>query len=721
MSTGRSLIRIIRRRPHVCGDCESWLASTDAPRQRRTITRNHIRRIRTAEEEWKERKEDIKTGSAKSILEVLEERGLVNQIVGEREKLNDLLIKRRVGVYCGVDPTADSMHIGHMVPFMALGWMYIYGYTANFLLGGFTAAIGDPTDRLEARQSVAIMERKRRTFLMHEQLKRLGVLIEKYADRRGYIRQWAWRRSVLNNATWWTNLAANDFLKVMGTAVRIGPMLGRDTVKNRLEKGDGMSYAEFSYPLIQAWDWWHQFQTGTQIQIGGADQFGNILAGAEAVKNIAKSNAQYQARKKHEDDGQDVTSDPMGFTVPLLTTSSGEKFGKSAGNAVWLSREMMSSYDLYQHFLRLSDADVERYLRVLTFLPMEEISKIMTQHQQDESKRIAQHRLASEFVELVHGQVAAEEAESQHRQAFQKDMTLRDVKAQIGDMHPSLNKYAPPQDMDSNHQLSMKLPKSLVINRTLPQILWSAGMVASRSEGQRLINAKGVYIGGRKGEDEKNAQMSDTITYVPAEDAKWSFVEPLLIDNMLLLRTGKWKKKFIEIISDEEYEKLGLTCPGWKDDSNPADLNAEEQFRKRGAVEENQRQIVQERKDRKSQNPYGEITNLTFRTEPLGYSQRSKSIPSSPAEMARDNNFFSNTNVPREKVVRKKITLAGLSGNSSSSHKSALRSGLLKSGMVKSSALPMRRRTTMSFGRGGGSSGSGLGSKGESGEDGGSS
>lgn len=647
-----------------------------------------------------ERQEDIKKGEAKSILEVLEERGLVNQIVGERDKLNDLLVRRRVGVYCGVDPTADSMHIGHMVPFMALGWMYVYGYSANFLLGGFTAAIGDPTDRLEARQSVAILERKRRTFMMHEQLKRLGVLIEKYAERRGYSRQWAWRRSVLNNSTWWTKLAANDFLKVMGTAVRIGPMLGRDTVKNRLEKGDGMSYAEFSYPLIQAWDWWHQFRTGTQIQIGGADQFGNILAGAEAVKNIAKSDAEYQARKKHEDDGQNVTFDPMGFTVPLLTTSSGEKFGKSAGNAVWLAREMMSSYDLYQHFLRLSDSDVERYLKMLTFLPMTEIAEVMKQHRQDESKRVAQHKLASEFVELVHGQTAAEEAETQHRQAFQKDMTLEDVKAQVdgkpADMHPSLNKYAPPQDMESNHQLSLKLPKSLVINRTLPQILWSAGMVASRSEGQRLINAKGVYIGGRKGDGEKNVQMTDTITYIPAEDAKWSFVEPLLIDNMLLLRTGKWKKKFVEIVPDVEFERLGLTCPGWKDESSSADLTAEEQFRKKGAMEQNQRQIVQERKDRKSQNPYGEITSVTFRTEPLGKSAKpSGTVPLSPAEMARDNKFFSNTNVPREQVRRKRITLTGVGGNRSSS----LNSSVERS--AGSSGLPLRKRRNTLVGNGG--------------------
>jgi tyrosyl-tRNA synthetase len=124
-------------------------------------------------------------------------------------------------------------------------------------------------------------------------------------------------------------------------------------VKNRLEKGDGMSFAEFSYPLVQAWDWWHLFQNGCQLQIGGADQFGNLLAGAEAVKQIAKESHEFQLRQRQGEilemkGGVDVTSDPMGFTVPLLTTASGEKFGKSAGNAVWLNPDMTTSYELYQ-------------------------------------------------------------------------------------------------------------------------------------------------------------------------------------------------------------------------------------------------------------------------------------------------------------------------------------------------------------------------------------
>jgi tyrosyl-tRNA synthetase len=236
---------------------------------------------------------------------------------------------------------------------MALGWLYIHGYPANFILGGFTASIGDPTGRLKGRETMALTEQTSNIESMHGQLQGLGLSLETYATRKGYKQETPWRRSLKNNASWWARVTVRDFLSMLGRNIRIGPLLGRDTVRNRLDKGDGMSFAEFSYPLVQAWDWWHLYQKGCQIQIGGADQFGNILAGAEAVKQIAKDSKDYQLAPLHSEvktqqDDVEVTSDPMGFTVPLLTTASGEKFGKSAGNAVWLDSTMTSTYELYQ-------------------------------------------------------------------------------------------------------------------------------------------------------------------------------------------------------------------------------------------------------------------------------------------------------------------------------------------------------------------------------------
>ena len=288
------------------------------------------------------------------MLQLLEERGFVNQFVGSREQLKHLLDNRRTGIYAGVDPTAPSMHVGHMVPFMALSWLYVHGYPVYFLLGGATARIGDPEGRLQSRSEMDRKLYKANLTNMHMQLKRFGASMERYAARRGYQKEWAWRRVLMNNSQWHEKTPMTKFLKMMASGVRLGPMLGRDSVKNRQEKGDGMSLAEFYYPLVQAWDWWELFQNGVQVQIGGADQFGNILQGADAVKYTAANDKPHLDRLEQEEKvrasqrGAVVTDDPMGWTVPLLTTASGEKFGKSAGNAIWLDSDMTSCFDLYQ-------------------------------------------------------------------------------------------------------------------------------------------------------------------------------------------------------------------------------------------------------------------------------------------------------------------------------------------------------------------------------------
>jgi tyrosyl-tRNA synthetase len=591
--------------PCICRSCRTQVqqrAGSHNQGQQRWIGYNHINNIKIAQQEWESRAADIVAGKSKSILDVLEERGYVNQIVGKRDDLNRLLIHRRVGVYSGFDPTAPSLHVGHMVPLMVLGWFYIHGYSANYLLGGSTAKFGDPTDRLTARAKVKASTQKANMASMHIQLKRLGVLVEKYADRKGYKREWAWRRALLNNNAWWNSATFTEVMRIMGSRVRIGPMLGRDTVKNRMEKGDGMSFSEFAYPLMQAWDWWHLYQNGVQVQIGGADQFGNILAGAEAVKLAAKtdegrhelSSGMRRTKRVHaevpDDEGlpstpyeqsHNVPNDPLGFTVPLLTTAAGEKFGKSAGNAVWLDPDLTSSFDLYQFFLRSADADVERYLKLFTFLPLSEISSIMDEQHKDESKRVAQHTLAREFVELVHGLTAAEEAEKQHRSAFKKDLSLKEIQdataaaktpqdsqqSGILPINPILNRYAPQTNAENAQATHLTLPSSLVRGQPLAKILWTAGLVVSRSEGQRLINANGVHIGAKKGRDQ---EMDDSLSYRRVGDADLpmgNIVDQYIInDELLILRAGKWKHRFITIVPDAEYEKLGLTCPGWKDE-----------------------------------------------------------------------------------------------------------------------------------------------------------
>lgn len=231
-------------------------------------------------------------------------------------------------------------------------------------------------------------------------------------------------------------------------------------------------------------------------------------------------------------------------------------------------------------FLRSADADVEKYLKLLTFLPIAGIQKIMEQHQQDQSKRVAQHTLAREFVELIHGQGEAEKAEQQHRELFNKGLTISDIQKSVkpstaatssaegeppADLHPRLNKHAKPQDMHSSSSTQAILPRSLVKNQPLSRILHSAGLVASRSEGQRLINAGGVYIGAQS---DGKGEMNDSVSYIPAKEASAEFVAKYIIDdNLLILRSGKWKVKIVSIISDEEFQAERLTAPGWDTES----------------------------------------------------------------------------------------------------------------------------------------------------------
>ncbi|PGH14699.1 tyrosine-tRNA ligase [Helicocarpus griseus UAMH5409] len=524
--------------------------------QRRNITQQHIRRMREAEQTWKGYAEEIKAGQRKSFLELMEERGYVKQVVGNRDALNKMWTERRVGVYAGVDPTAPSLHIGHMLPFMVLAWAYVHGIRAMWVLGGSTSKIGDPTDRLAPREEVARVTRKENMANMHLQLKKLGLSIERYGEKHGYKYEWVMRRGIVNNNTWWFKEPFFEVMKTMGNRVRIGPMLGRDTVKNRLEKGKGMSLAEFTYPLLQAWDWWKLIQQqNVLVQVGGSDQYGNIQFGMDATKSLMMADPEYWRKHAPNPEDREILQ-PMGFTTPLLTTPSGEKFGKSAGNAVWLDKDMTSCFELYQFFTRVPDENVEQYLKYFTFLPIPAIKELMEKHVQDPSKRLAQHKLAAEFVELIHGPAESRKAEEEHRKIFGGDVPLeerpaRDLKLSDGSVF----------NLPSPH---VKLPRSLVVGQFFHKILWSAGLVNSKAEGFRLIAKEGARVGSRS---DNQAVMEDKISYVPIKSWDKDAVERFIIDDkMLILKVGKWKVKIVQIVSDEEYEALGLTAPGWKEE-----------------------------------------------------------------------------------------------------------------------------------------------------------
>ncbi|KAI9778631.1 MAG: tyrosyl-tRNA synthetase [Candelina submexicana] len=563
---------VARSEGYICYRCATRLALSKTsnctrPASRRWISTGYLKKQAEAEKVWQKQAEVIKAGKQESFFSMLEKRGLVNSIAGDRHALEQLMTSKRIGAYVGIDPTASSMHIGHMLPLMTLFWLYIHGYHSVSLvrippngLGGATATVGDPSGRTTSREVQGSSVRKANMVSMHYQLKRLWANVEQLSRKYGYQWEWAWHRELVNNNAWINKLPILKVLQLLGPGVKLGTMLGRDTVRNKMDKGDGMSFAEFTYPLLQSWDWWHMYQTkGIQVQIGGSDQFGNIVAGIDAIKHIAKNHPDPDIRQDQED--RSLT--PYGITVPLLTTASGEKFGKSAGNAIWLDKEMTSSFDLYQFFLRSADADVERYLKLFTFIPIPRIEGIIAEHMQHPHERKAQHILARDFVELVHGEEEAKDAKARHQLLFPSRSAPVRAEAPKGDWSNPLNPHAPQTTQNNAPSANVTLPASLVYDQPIARVLYHAGLVSSKGEGHRLAQNQGAYVGSRPA---GGGGMPDELKFSPVKLWDPKLTQDYIVDgDLLILRVGKWKVKIVKILSDEEFVKLGLDAPGWKE------------------------------------------------------------------------------------------------------------------------------------------------------------
>ncbi|KAK0873153.1 Sterol O-acyltransferase 2 (Sterol-ester synthase 2) [Friedmanniomyces endolithicus] len=479
----------------------------------------------------------------------------------DRDALDRLLQRKKVGFYAGIDPTAPSLHLGHLLPLMVLFWLYNHGHSVVSLVGGATARVGDPSGRLTSRTTTAESVHDANFTAMHAQLGQLWSNAQSYGRKHGHEEASLGKRQLLNNATWLDQLNVLDFLRTMGNGMRLGAMLGRDTVRNKMEKGDGMSFAEFTYPLLQAWDWWHMYREhGVQVQIGGSDQYGNIVAGMDAVKHIAQTSTDSQHEGRLDDVGR-VKEElaPMGLTVPLLTTASGEKFGKSAGNAVWLDSDMTSAFDLYGFLLRSSDEDVERYLKLFTFIPTSGITAVMAEHKADPGKRKAQHLLAGEVLELVHGKEVANETRAEHQALRAPNLA-------------ALTQQEEPTKQTGEGRMGTErvtLPSSLVMNEPFSRILYHAGFVKSKSEGARLIAKGGAYVASPLPIEIPDRTVSTTaegdVTFVQLKDQTAEDVQGYIMNDYLYFRIGKWKVRVVKIIDDDEFKKRGLTVPGGSD------------------------------------------------------------------------------------------------------------------------------------------------------------
>ncbi len=326
-------------------------------------------------------------GVSVNILDELQWRGLIAQST-DLDRLRETLDQGPTTLYAGFDPTGPSLHAGHLIPLLALRRFQRAGHRPIVLAGGATGLIGDPRDVGERTMNSA--------DTVAEWAGRIGAQLERFVDfddsPTGAL--------VANNMDWTEDLSAIDLLRDVGKHFSLNVMLARDTVRKRLE-ADGMSYTEFSYMLLQAHDYVQlRRRYGCALQVGGSDQWGNIVAGVELVRRV-------DAESVH------------GMTLPLVTAADGTKFGKSTGGgSLWLDPEMTSPYAWYQYFINTADADVVRYLRWFTFLDREELDELERETEERPHARIAQRRLAAEMTTLVHGQAQTEAVELASRALF---------------------------------------------------------------------------------------------------------------------------------------------------------------------------------------------------------------------------------------------------------------------------------------------------------------
>ncbi|XP_057691706.1 tyrosine--tRNA ligase, mitochondrial [Corythoichthys intestinalis] len=330
--------------------------------------------------------------ACQGLLHALNKRGILKESFPDDaacDRLPRLLQSGAQTVYCGFDPTADSLHVGNLLALIGLLHFRSAGHHVIAVLGGATAQIGDPSGKTSERERLSadtaeantrgIRDGIHRIFTNHElnfhdSSKKLGTV------------------TVLNNLSWYKDWNVVRFLAEAGRHFRMGTMLSRYSVQSRLRSSEGMSLTEFTYQAFQAYDFHHLNQIyGCKIQLGGTDQLGNLMSGHDFIHKVS---------------GEEV----YGLTLPLVTSTTGDKLGKTAGNAIWLNRDRTSPFDLYQFFLRQPDASIERYLKLFTFLPLAEVESLMEQQRADPGKRLAHKRLAAEVTKLVHGKDGLESA-----------------------------------------------------------------------------------------------------------------------------------------------------------------------------------------------------------------------------------------------------------------------------------------------------------------------
>ena len=416
-------------------------------------------------------------------------RGLIHQATDE--KLGAFLAEKPRTVYVGFDPTADSLHLGHFVPLMNLRRFQKAGHTPIALLGGATGMIGDPSGKSEERNLIS-------EEIIRKNIEAIRVQMEKFLD----FDSAKCKAIMVNNYDWTGKFSFLEFLRDVGKHFPVNVMLAKDSVKQRLQKTDsGLSYTEFSYMLLQSYDFVHLYRTfGCEIQFGGSDQWGNITAGIDLARRLDSVQL-------------------YGITCPLLTKSDGGKMGKTEAGTLWLDANKTSPYTFYQYWINLDDADVEKVLCFFTEIPEWEMKDLCDAHRQDPGKRLAQKRLAEELTRLVHDEDGLEIAQRATEIFFGGEITRLDdsqLTAIFADVPSCILKRS-------------QLDEGL----SLIDALCRTALAPSKAEARRTIQQGGVYV--------NNKPVGDVDKKLTAAD--------LASETILILRSGKKRYALVRFSS----------------------------------------------------------------------------------------------------------------------------------------------------------------------------
>ncbi|MBB2508148.1 tyrosine--tRNA ligase [Staphylococcus cohnii] len=393
-----------------------------------------------------------------ALIEELKWRGLIYQQTDETG-IENLLNKEQVTLYCGADPTADSLHIGHLLPFLTLRRFQEHGHRPLVLIGGGTGMIGDPSGKSEERK----LQTEEQVEINVQGISKQMHKIFEFDTNKG--------AKLVNNKDWLGQISLIEFLRDYGKHVGVNYMLGKDSIQTRLEHG--ISFTEFTYTILQAIDFGHLNQSyNCKIQVGGSDQWGNITSGIELMRRMYGEN------------------EAFGLTIPLVVKSDGKKFGKTEGGAVWLDANKTSPYEFYQFWINSTDEDVIKFLKYFTFLSKEEINDLEKSLQEAPHLREAQKALAENVTRFIHGQDALDDAIRISQALFSgdlKSLSAKELKEGFKDV---------PQ-VDLNHTTS-----------NIVEAIVETGISSSKRQAREDINNGAIYINGERQQD-VNYELSD--------------------------------------------------------------------------------------------------------------------------------------------------------------------------------------------------------------------